>query len=437
MAKKGLINSLNALREISSPIYHQYIPVLTEDSDISAFSTPILEYPEIYNEFTGRLLNKLVYSQLETKIFNNPLKMLEGDEIPAGYIGEEIYINPAQARQYNVDDFAGLLFKYESDVKVQYQHINSELQYVATVARQKLVQAFVSWDSLERYINGITMSLYNGAYIDEYRNTKNIISSAYKQNNVITKKTDAITTEEQAKAFVTMARNLYLSFQTPSSEYNAWEQVGGYGRKIVTWTDPEDIVILIRNDIRSFLDVNVMANAFNIDATTLLGQIISVDNFNIEGQNGEILFDGSNILGFIGDRKWFKNRKQDMTMDFFYNPNNRTTQFYLNIVKMYNSSLFANGVVLATELPNVPTVDFTVPNTNLVVGNNTVLIQTTPGSSNSELTAELVTSDETVTLQVIDNKHISVITTKDSNTPLQLKITSGTIQKTINFTITK
>lgn len=378
MAKKGLINSLNALREVSSEIYHRYIPVLTEDSDISMFSQPILEYPEIYNEFTGVLLNKLVYSQLESKMFNNPLRILEGEDLPAGYIGEEIYINPAKARQYNVDDFAGLLFKYESDVKVQYQHINSELQYVATVPRQKLVQAFVSWDSLERYINGITMSLYNGAYIDEYTNTKNIIASAYKQNNVVVKQANALTTEEQAKAFVTMARNLYLSFQVPSSDYNAWEQVGGYGNKIVTWTNPEDIVIIIRNDIRSYLDVNVMANAFNIDATTLLGRIISVDNFNIKGENGQVIFDGSNILGFIGDIKWFKIKKQDQNMDFFYNPNNRSTQFYLNVVKMYNSSLFANGVVLATALPNVPTVDINVPNTQLKVGENIVAIQNTP-----------------------------------------------------------
>ena len=51
------------------------------------------------------------------------------DRIPLGYAGQEIYINPAKGRQYDVNDFAGLLVKYEADVKVQYTSVNMDLQY--------------------------------------------------------------------------------------------------------------------------------------------------------------------------------------------------------------------------------------------------------------------------------------------------------------------
>ena len=37
--------------------------------------------------------------------------------MPLGYAGQEIYVNPAKGRQYNPEDFAGILQKYEADVK--------------------------------------------------------------------------------------------------------------------------------------------------------------------------------------------------------------------------------------------------------------------------------------------------------------------------------
>ena len=40
-----------------------------------------------------------------------------------------------------------------------------------------------------------------------------------------------------------------------------------------------------------------------------------------------------------------------MYLDEFYNANNRTWQYYLNLTKMYGYSLFANGIILATAQP--------------------------------------------------------------------------------------
>ena len=112
--------------------------------------------------------------------------------------------------------------------------------------------------------------------------------------------------------------------------------------------------MLVRNDIRAKLDVEVLASAFNMDKTTLMGNIITIDNFDVYDDDGVKIFDGSAILGGIFDKSWFRIKKQDMFMDSFYNPNNRSIQYYLNVVKMYNYSLFANGVILATTAPTSP-----------------------------------------------------------------------------------
>lgn len=351
----GLVTSLNKLRELSSDLYHQYVPVIDESTDISKFAEPILKVPEVYNEFCNALVNRIVYTQFEIKSFRNPLVVLEGDRIPLGYAGQEVYVNPAKGRAYNPDDFAGLLIKYEADVKVQYMAINSDVQYPVTFSRQQLKKAFVSWGDLETFIDGLSNALYNGAFIDEFRFTKLIVSDAYKDNKAqIISDLSAVSNGDTAKAFVEKARELFLNFQLPSSNYNAWAKVGGEGKPIVTWTNPEDIVMLVRNDIRAKLDVEVLASAFNMDKTTLMGNIITIDNFDVYDDDGNKIFDGSAILGGIFDKSWFRIKKQDMFMDSFYNPNNRSIQYYLNVVKMYNYSLFANGVILATSAPTSP-----------------------------------------------------------------------------------
>ena len=433
----SLKQSLNAIREISSTIYHEYVPVIDDSTDISAFAQPLFDYPVVYNEFCDALVNKLVYSQFETMTFNNPLRVLEGDRIPLGYAGEHVYTNPAQARGFNVNDFAGLLVKYEADVKVEYHTVNSDIQYCVTIARQQLKKAMTSWDNLANFITQLSNSLYNGAYIDMFRYTKNIISGAYKENRGVIQTITAVSNEATAKAFVEKARELFLNFQLPSDSYNAWAKNGGAGRPIITWTRPEDIVMIVRNDIRAKLDVEVLASAFNIDRATLLGNIITVDNFDAYDDDGTQVFDGSAIVGMLADKAWFKIKTQDFWMDNFYNPNNRTMQYYLNVQRMYNMSLFANGVIFATSAPTVNStaVEFIEGATASVKAGEkiTLHVKTTPFTANNNLS---YTSSDTdaATVGAQTGKYIEV--TGVAAGSATITVSDGTHSDTLALTVT-
>lgn len=441
--KEGLRTYLNEIRETSiqnNTLYHQSVPFINENTDIGTFGQPILNVPVVMNEFMSMLVNRIVYTQFTMKYFRNPLQVLEGDRIPLGYAGQEIYVNPSQGRKFNVNDFAGLLAKYEADVKVQYTNVNMDLQYPVTVSRHKLKQAFVSWDALDGFIGELSNSLYNGAYIDEYKFTKYLVSQAYKQNSAQIRQITAPTTEAQAKSFITEARKLFLNFQTPSSDFNSWNKVGGYGRPITTFTNPEDIVFLVRNDIRAYIDVNVLASAFNIDKTILLGNILPVDNFDQYDDSGNKIFDGSAILGIIADKSWFRIKRQDMFLDEFYNANNRTWQYYLNLTKMYNYSLFANGVIFATALPQVTItgLDFQAPEgISLEVGDKEGLdITVTPATGNSPLIS-YETSDSTVftvTSNADSPKHCVITGLKAGTATLTAK--AGNVTATVTITVT-
>lgn len=437
---EGLRTSLNSIRETSiqnNTLYHKYVPEILPTSDIGSFASPILSNPNVMNEFMNVLVQRIVYTQVDIKLFNNPLRVLEGDRIPLGSIGQEIFINPAKGRKFNVDDFAGLLAKYEADVKVQYHQLNSDLQYCVTITRAKLKDAFVSWSTLENFVDGLTQSLYNGAYIDQYNLTKSLVSSAYASNQVQIEVVNNITSADIAREFITKARIAYLNMQAPSFKYNAWRKVGGYGRDILTWSNPEDLVFLVRNDIGAYLDVNVLAQTFNIDKSILLGNIIYVNDFNEYDNEGNLVYDGSKIVGMLADKSWFRIKEQEMTMDEFYNANNRTWQYYLNVVRMYSYSLFANAIVFATAESDVPVqkLDFGVASIDLEgAGTEEELeLTVTPAQATTEVTFEISDGGTYASCEKIDNRNVKV--TAIATGTATLKATSGNVSTTLTINV--
>lgn len=94
---EGLRTALNQIREtsiVSDTLYARYVEEILPSTDIGTWSAPILEAQVVMNEFVAQLVQRIVYTQTEIRLFNNPLSVLEGDTIPLGSIGEEIFINP-------------------------------------------------------------------------------------------------------------------------------------------------------------------------------------------------------------------------------------------------------------------------------------------------------------------------------------------------------
>ena len=364
----GLVTALNKMREMSvesNSIYHQYVPVVTDSTTIGEFGAPILDSQNInvLNDFVG-LLKKVIATAVYNKTFNNPLVGLEGERMPLGQFIEDVYVNPAnnskQMRAFNSNDFAGLLQKYEAEIAVQYLSVNSDLQYSVTLTREKIRNAFTSWDQLEGLISGMINSLYNGAYITRYNQTKGLVTAAFTGNNVQYVKITDPTDEQTAKSMIRQLRAAFSKMQIPSTKYNAWEKVKGDRMALKTWSDPEDVVVLISADIEALVDVEVLAAAFNMSKAEFLGRVIVVDDFNQYNEDGTVAVDGSMIKAMIADKAWFKIKTQDFAMDEFYNASNRSWQYFLNDVRMCNYSLFANAIVFATDDPDVDATDLDI-----------------------------------------------------------------------------
>lgn len=437
MISDGLQTALNEIRETliqDNSLYQEQIPLVNHYTSSQVYGQSLLALPsDMRNKFIQSLVNRIAYTKFVMDYFENPLQELAGDDLPLGAIGQEIYVNPARGRVYNIDDFAGLLAKYESDVKAEYSEINFDVQYPVTIIRKELEKAFVSWGDFESFLMGISTSLYNGAYIDDYKFTKKLISNAYR-NNAVQMETFTFTnasapTEAELKAFTKKLRETFLNFKSPSTRYNAWRKVGGYGRSIVSWSKPEDVVVFISNKLASELDVDVLANAFNMDKAELMGKVYYIDSFDIIDDEGQVQFDGSNIYALICDKRWFKIRTKDMFMDEFYNANNRSWQQYLNVIKAFNYSLFANAYMLVGAVPSVPVTSAVFNETapSVVAGEKiTLTITTTPFNATDTITfSSSATGKATVTK--IDDRHVEVTGVESGSATISAKVGTTTI----------
>ena len=445
MISDGLQTALNEIRETliqDNSLYQEQIPLVNHYTSSQVYGQSLLALPsDMRNKFIQSLVNRIAYTKFVMDYFENPLQELAGDDLPLGAIGQEIYVNPARGRVYNIDDFAGLLAKYESDVKSEYSEINFDVQYPVTIIRKELEKAFVSWGDFESFLMGISTSLYNGAYIDDYKYTKKLISNAYRTNAVqmetFSFSNAAAPTADELKAFVKKLRKTFLDFKSPSTAYNAWSKVGGYGHAIVSWSKPEDVVVFISNKLASELDVDVLASAFNMDKADLMGKVYYIDSFDIIDEDGQTQFDGSNIYALICDKRWFKIRTKDMFMDEFYNANNRSWQQYLNVIKSFNYSLFANAYMLVGAIPtyHITSASFaetspTVEETNKI----TLHLNTVPFNATDTVTFASATQAK-ATVEKVDDRTVEVTGVADGTSVISAKVGATTIAS-VTVTVT-
>ena len=411
----GLQIALNKMREMSvesDTVYCKFVPTVTDSTTIGEFGLPILDPANtaVLNEFIG-LLKKVVYTAVYSKTFNNPLAMLEGERMPLGNFIEDVYINPAKSHLFDVNNFAALLTKYEAEMAVQYLPVNYDLQFAVTITREKIRTAFSSWSNLEQLISSMVQSLYNGAYLSRYTATKSLLTGAFNGNNVQYTTISDVTDEQSAKALIRQMRAAFSKFQVPSTKYNAWEKVKGDRMSLQTWSNPEDIVVMISADVEALVDVEVLAAALNsnADKTNFLGRVIVVDDFNIYNQDGTLAVDGSNIKAAIMDKSWFKIKTQDFAMDEFYNSAVRSWNYYLNDVRSVNFSLFANCMVFATSAPTVAATDLDIETASVTLkAGETVNVPFVITPANATSTVTVTSSASTYATGSVSGRDIVV-----------------------------
>lgn len=129
-----------------------------------------------------------------------------------------------------------------------------------------------------------------------------------------------------------------------------------------------------------------------------------------------------------------------MAMDEFYNANNRTWQIYLNMVKMYNFSVFSNAKLIVTQEPEVAPTSLTFSSglTATVEAGKTIELPviTDPAQANKTITYTSGTEAKATVASKEGNNKVAVVTGVAAGTSV-ITATCGNVTTNITVTVTE
>lgn len=275
----NLQEMLNTIRDNASAEYQERIPVATQ-TNLSEIGAALLEDVNLANEFSSALMNKVAFTYVHDKIFKNPLSILKKGTKPLADSVEEVFVNYAKGESFDPEGTA-LLSRKLPDVKAIYHTMNRQDKYKVTISMESLAKAFRGYGDLRNFYNNIINSLYNGDNFDEFILFKDLLKKAIdkKYMKVITID-DPNTSKENATAFIKAIKTISSGMVFPSKEYNGYVDAQKKDAKpITTFTDIPDQFIIIDNATNVTIDVDVLANAFNLTKQEFLARKIVVDAF--------------------------------------------------------------------------------------------------------------------------------------------------------------
>ena len=299
---------LNTIRANASTEYQERVPeALGVGGNVSnVFS----QYPTMKNEFLSALTNKIARTLFYSKVFDNPLKALHKGMLPYGFSLEQIFVNMAESKGFwehwdaSGDAVKDLVGMKKPDIKLLYIERNFAYKYKTTISDQQLRTAFTDQNGLSRLVEQVVSSVYSKAYFDEFSDMKRILAAHAKAmylgydnstgkatekaltNTVLPSgKNEAImvlgeyeTQEAKAKAISKAIRTLAGKMAFPTDNYNS--------AGVKQWSERNQLIYITTPEEQAELDVEVLANAFNMDKADVNVRVIVVDElpsvFSIE-----------------------------------------------------------------------------------------------------------------------------------------------------------
>lgn len=301
------------------------------------------------NEFMDILINKVAFTVVRGKRWENPLAVFEKRRIDYGSTIEEVALKWIRAHSYRddwgdrEDDITNLLKVNRPDGSVAYHSINRRDTYPISINEIELQEAFKSEQGLNELVARIMELPANSDAYDTYRIMLELIGM-YEANwgfykvNLTGEPTD----EATGKEFLTKLRAIAGRLAFPSSLYNALTV-----QDIPTFANPSELVLLTTPDVQAVLDVETLASVFNLDKADIRYRTIIVDEFPIPG-----------AVALLTTEDFFVVHDKTYMTTSFFNPQTLTTNYYLHHISVNSVSPFVPAVLFTTDAAtNVPIIE--------------------------------------------------------------------------------
>ena len=356
------IDIMNVIRQNASLQYQNTVPVVETAVDIPRVGEKIYGTPALANEFINALVNRIALVRIKSATFNNPYRDLKKGYIEFGETIEEVFVNIARVRDFNVEKADEREFKRTlADVRAAFHVINWKVQYPVTIQDEDLRQAFLSIDGVQDMIARLVDSVYTAAEYDEFLLFKYLLIKGIthgKMHEVVVDSTAEF--NENAVAF-RGASNM-ITFM--SNKYNE--------QGVKTVTPKENQYIFMDAMFNARFDVMTLAAAFNMDKADFMGRLKLIDNWAefdnerfeeiraesdyIEPITDEELEMMQNVVAVLIDEEWFQIYDNNNKMTEKYVGSGMYWNYFYNVWKTVSNSPFSNAIVFtdASILPAAP-----------------------------------------------------------------------------------
>lgn len=333
------IGVLNNIRVNASQEYQNRIPEATQEN-IAAIGNALQTYETLQNEFCSLLVNKIGKTLIEVKLFENKLARFKSGGLTTQQDVEEIFIEMAKAEgSYDPEGKTALARRTPPDVKTIYHRMNRRDRYAVSIGDLDFVRVFRSEATLDTFISGLINSIYSGAAYDEWVCMKNLLATydGYADahiNELDTAADYSNITSELPKAFVKTVRKLTQDMGFASRNFN---KAG-----VMTWSNPEELVLLVNKDLLAEVDVEVLSKAFNMGKTDIQTEIIAMDDLG--GSMGGEEDINAYPVALLVDKEFFRIWDTLSHMEPQRNAEGLFTNYFYHVHQILSLSTFKNAV---------------------------------------------------------------------------------------------
>ena len=337
---------LNDIRAHASLDYQRAIPAAVNEN-LEEIADAVMSSIQLQNDYVAALVNRISATRFTSRMFQNPYQKFIKGTNRFGDTIDEIYVNMANAHEYNPSIAENEVYKREiPDINAVFHRRNSKVFYKNTIQYDSLYASFLSDNGMRSLIGRIVDAMYGAANRDIFFCTKklmNVYSPYYYKVTV------PAATAANADQIVTTIKGISNMLEFPSDLYNRFG--------VDNFTEKARQVLILRADVAAVLDVNSLAKAFNLQyADFIAGTYVTIDTFG----------DGlDNMLGLLVDDEFFQIYTNLEKFTENYNGQGLNWQYFLHRWMTYSVSPFSNAIAFVTGAliePTAITIDPAAPN---------------------------------------------------------------------------
>lgn len=302
------------------------------------------------NEFVDILVNRIGDVVFRSKVWNNPLAALKRGMMRYGDTVEEIAVGLLKAKRFDPNQcYTDVFACNKPEVFANYHRINRQDRYDLTVNESLLRRAFVDEYGISRMLESVMNTPYNSDAFDEFLIMKRLFAEFDRIGGFYKVNVPTVTDATQGEARRTAAAIITEKIRAIAGDMGFFS--GKFNAQgVPTFTNPGEFILITTPKYNALLDVNVIAQAFNVSAAELNFRTILIDDFGIDG-----------AVALLCDQDFFMCLDTLLEFRSIENPKGLAWNYFLHHWGVYSLSTFINAVLFTEEAGTTETIpDITV-----------------------------------------------------------------------------